>query len=430
MARYAFLTGHNGPQDSGLDNLQFVGNDVKRMDTVLRHPPASYDVVEVTPTGVSPADTLVRFEAMASQCGFNDTLVFYFSGHGHYQRGQLYLIWENTDLNRLVSTSLPISLVKSVFAHSKSRVRLLILDCCHSGAAGEAQFSKGARTPYGNPLFEAARDSASLILTACGRNSMTREIPALESGYLTHLLVEALSSRFAEVDMDQDGLLSVQEFVEWCSRETAAFNQRQPRDARIDPPEIYGDFRSAVYLTAHRVTYSDEFNKNLNDQVREAVASIRTSYEEHKWLDPKQLEILARPLRRVAPTFTDLGILDELLHVGDSAAIFAAAVILHVRRDPSYMEKLVTYIDNERLRGSANWRVLRAVRDTLPSYKLSEEGRGDLVARLRRAAVQRHTKRGPLFAKGTTLQLIRQVCRKLGIPYEMVFTEAQLKELQ
>ena len=94
------------------------------------------------------------------------------------------------------------------------------------------------------------------------------------------------------------------------------------------------------------------------------------------------------------------------------------------------MEKLVTHVDNEKLRGSANWRVLRAVRDTLPAYTLSEEGREDLVARLGRAAIQRPTKRGELFAKNTTLDMIRQICKKLEIPYRSVFTEAQLQALQ
>jgi hypothetical protein len=34
-----------------------------------------------------------------------------------------------------------------------------------------------------------------------------------------------------------------------------------------------------------------------------------------------------------------------------------------------------------------------------------------------------------MFAKGTTLELIKQICRRLRIPNEQVFTEAQLKEL-
>jgi hypothetical protein len=430
MARYAFLSGHNGPKESELDNLNFVGNDVNRIAEVFYNPPSSYDNVYISSINDSPAKTIRDFESMASSCSYHDSLVFYFSGHGHYQRGQLYLIWEETDFSKLISTSLPIALVKSIFANSKAIVRLLILDCCHSGAAGEAQFSKGRLTFYSNPLFEAARDSASLILTACGRNSATREIPELRSGYLTYLLVEALSNRFAEADSDRDGLLSIQEFVEWCSKETTIFNKTRSKNEAIDPPELYGDFRSAVYLTAHRVSYNDKFTENLNNQVRKDVSALRTAFRENKWLDYKQLEILARPLRRVAPTFTDLKILDELFEVADDAAIFAAAVILQIRHDPNYMEKLITHVDNKNIRGSTNWRVLRAVRDTIPSYKLSEQGRKDLIRRLHQAAIQRHTKRGKIFAKGTTLDMIQKICKKLRIPYNEVFAENQLKELR
>jgi hypothetical protein len=426
MARRAFLIGHNGPSDVHLDNLQFVQNDVTNLGAVLNQSPASFDQVQIAQPGLSPAETLHQFEILATGCTHQDSLLLYFSGHGHYHRGQLYLIWEDTDFARLVSTSLPISMIKSVFANSKARVRLLILDCCHSGAAGEAQFTKGSHTPYLGVIYEAARDSASLILTACGRSATTREIPDLKSGYLTHLLVEALSTQFAEADIDDDGLLSITDFMEWCSQQTVVFNQYRPKSEVIASPELYGDFRSAVYLTSQRVFFNDAFNDGLNREVRQAVTALRKAYAENKWLEYQQLENLARPLRRVAPTFTDLSILDELFDTGDDAAIFAAAVILHIRRDRNYMEKLITWIDDGSLRGSANWRVLRAVRDTIPSYQLSEVGRADLIERLRRAALRRETKRGPMFARGTTMDMIRQVCAKLRIPVDQVFTENQL----
>jgi Caspase domain len=430
MSRHAFLIGHNGPRDSQLDTLSYVEQDVRQMKEVLGKAPASYDTVQVATPGSSPAETVRQFEALSSICGYDDTLLLYFSGHGHYQRGQLYLIWEETDFAKLISTSLPILLVKSVFTNSKARVRIMILDCCHSGAAGEAQFSKGTRVPFGNPIFEAARDSASLILTACGRNSTTREVAEFQSGYLTYLLRRALSDRFREADLDRDGLLSIQDFMEWCSTETTTFNEKRARNEGIDPPELYGDFRSAVYLTAQRMSYSNEFNDTLNQKVHKAVERLRIAYRNNKHLTPEQLENYARPIRVAAPGFTDLTILEELFKTADSAAIFAAAAILHVRRDPAYMAKLVAHIDKETLRGSANWRVLRALRDTLPSYQLSEQGRRDLVERLRRAAVQRHTKRGPIFDRGNTLDMIRQVCRKLKIPYEEVFSEIQLEALR
>jgi hypothetical protein len=429
LKRFAFLAGHNGPPDAHLDNLRYVYNDVSRLEQVLARPPASFDQVLVAQTGLSAAELLQQFEALSNDCGYEDMLLLYFSGHGFYQRGQLYLVAESTVLARPVTTALPISSIKSVFANTKARVRLLILDCCHSGAAGEAQFTRGSHAEFSGPIFEAARDSASLILTACGRNAVTREIPEFESGYLTHLLVRALSDQFQNADFDGDGLLSITDFMEWCSRQTAAFNQGRSRLEAIAPPELYGDFRSAVYLTAQRITYSNAFTDSLNEKAVKAVEAVRRAYEETRYLNYKQLENLARPLRRIAPTFTDLRILDELFEKGDSAAIFSAAVILQVRRDPNYMQKLVTWIDDGSLRGSANWRVLRAVRDTLPSYDLSATGRADLIARLQQATVQRETKTGPMFARGTTMDMIRQVCTKLRIPFDQVFTAAQLEHL-
>jgi hypothetical protein len=254
MARIALLAGSNGPPSVKLDNLRFVYDDVDRLAAVLQKAPASYDRIEIVPRGRSARDALESFETLASQATYGDSLLFYFSGHGLVKNQQLYLIWENTDLNRLVTTALPISSVKTVFANSnRAQARLMVLDCCRSGAAGELVFGKATESDFAEPLIEAAREGASVIIAACSKNAVTREIPHLKSGLLTHLLVSALSDRFSEADRDKDGLLSLSDFIGWCADETLALNRSNALSEPLEKPELYGEIRGDVFLTVHRL---------------------------------------------------------------------------------------------------------------------------------------------------------------------------------
>ena len=146
----------------------------------------------------------------------------------------------------------------------------------------------------------------------------------------------------------------------------------------------------------------------------------------------QKLQQLARPIKRAAPTFRRLGILEELFALGTSEAVFAPAVILQIRRDPLYMERLITNIDNRALRGSARWRVLRAVRDTLPSYTLTDSGLSDLLERLENSIKSDRTSTDTILTKGENLHMIAQIARRLKIDLNELFQRAgrRLPDLQ
>ena len=427
MKRCAFVVGRNGPASDGLDNLQFAESDAARMRATLSEGAAAFDKVVVAEATHSSATVLSEFEKVAASCGHDDMLLFYFSGHGHNPRGELFLLFPDSDLTRLVSTALPISAIKAVMAQSRARVRILVLDCCYSGAAGR-ETMRSTNRPEQLPLVEAARDCASIIIAACGRNVVTREDSAFAGGYLTHLLQRALTGDAHDADIDQDGLLSVTDFVEWASRETTRLNtaRRRRPDARLEAPEIYGDFRSQVDLTANHFLVRDS---ELEEEVLEMVEVIREVFRTHGRIDRLYLKNLARPIRSLAPTFTNLRVLDRLFMRHDDAAIFAAATILQIRRDPRYMSQLIGFVNDARLRGAANWRVLRAIRDTIKRYEFTALGLRDFVSRLRDAAKQRDGVDRPRFARGTCLSMIMQILSRVKVAPTEVFTKGQLAEL-
>jgi hypothetical protein len=427
MNRYAYLIGRNGPQSNKMDTLKFAESDAERMAKTLRGESSMF-ATTLADQKKDASSCLAEMEQLAANCGHDDVLLFYFSGHGHNPRGELFLLFPNSDLRRLVTTALPINSVKAIMSASKARVRILVLDCCHSGAAGRETL-KTSQRPQELPLVEAARDSASIIIAACGRNVVTRERPEFEGGFLTHLLCQALEGKSEEADIDQDGLLSVTDFIQWAGDFTRSHNAEHQHkvELQMETPEIYGDFRSQVYLTANRFVVRDD---ELTKELLTSVEPIRSEFAKHRRMKRPRLQTLARPIKSIAATFTKLDVLDALFEKNDDAAIFAAATILQIRRDPRYMSRLVRYVNDDRLRGAANWRVLRAIRDTIARYEFSAIGRRDFIARLREAAKQRDTKKGRKFAKGTSLSMIYQIMQRLSISPEEVFTSIQLQELR
>ena len=332
MRRVAFVAGSNGPSAIGMDNLKYVTNDITKISHVLSQAIAGYSV-ECAQDCSGPGEVISKFEQIASGCGHGDTLLFYFSGHGYLLRGQLFLVWNSTDLSKPVTTAVPVSNLKTILANTRAKVKLMILDCCHSGAAGEKTFAKSGLSTIGEPLIEAAKESASIILSACGRSAVAREVPEFESGYLTHYLVEALSNRFDEAVRDHDGLLSLQDFIGWCSEETTRYNRTRVAEELLECPEVYGDFRSDVFLTTYRVLRDGGFNERLSRRLFESVEKVRRAFEAHKNEVNFQLaDKLASPFRQIASTITDLKLLDQLFLSGDDASIFAAAVILRIRQ--------------------------------------------------------------------------------------------------
>ena len=112
---------------------------------------------------------------------------------------------------------------------------------------------------------------------------------------------------------------------------------------------------------------------SLAREVMAQVERIIVNFAEDKVLTHATLPILAWPIEAVAPTFTNLGVLDELFTKGGDAAIFAAAIILQIRRDPTYMSRLIGCKNDRRLRDVVTWRVLRAVRDTIVRYEFTDD---------------------------------------------------------
>jgi formylglycine-generating enzyme required for sulfatase activity len=222
--RYAILiAGSCYPKEPGLKDLRCPENDVDALDAVLRSP----DFGGFTKTFVFKNrpnhEVLERIETVLGEAGRHNLVLIYFSGHGKLNpAGQLCLATANTKLRALGSTSIPAGSIKSYFDHSASRKKILLLDCCYSGAVGK-DFIRGG---VDEQLQLVSRGQGTFIMTASTGIEVAVEKEGDKYGLFTKHLVQGIRS--GEADKNEDGFVDMQELYEYVHDKVRGEGAQEP----------------------------------------------------------------------------------------------------------------------------------------------------------------------------------------------------------
>ena len=222
--RYAILIASSCyPNEPGLKDLRCPENDVDALDAVLRSPDFGGFAETFVFKNRPSHEVLEKIETVLAEAGRNDLVLIYFSGHGKLNpAGQLCLATANTKLRALGSTSIPAGSIKSYFDHSASRKKILLLDCCYSGAVGK-DFAKGG---VGEQLQLMSRGQGTFIMTASTGIEVAVEKEGDTYGLFTKHLVEGIRS--GEADKDEDGFVDMQELYEYVHEKVRGEGAQEP----------------------------------------------------------------------------------------------------------------------------------------------------------------------------------------------------------
>ncbi|MBD1806315.1 SUMF1/EgtB/PvdO family nonheme iron enzyme [Microcoleus sp. FACHB-SPT15] len=247
--RRAFVVGSNGP--TNLSPLRYARKDAERIKACLEGSRCGFEVMSPQ-FGAKPFEVREQLYEFAESCTSEDTFVCYFSGHGILEKGALFLLWDNTEINRLGTTSILVSDIIQAFRFCKAHSTLLILDCCHAGAAVNMT---GLRNAVGEPIEELIHPNNHLVLMASDRLERARELEELEGGFLTTNICSALGDKFHEADENNDNKLSIQELMQWLT-ERAREHNRQFSDKRVPYPYTFGQERGNFFLSRDDSTWT------------------------------------------------------------------------------------------------------------------------------------------------------------------------------
>lgn len=222
--RYAILIASSSyPKEPGLKDLRCPENDVDALDAVLRSPDFGGFSKTFVFKNRPSHEVLERIETVLGEAGRDDLVLIYFSGHGKLNpAGQLCLATANTKLRALGSTSIPAGAIKSYFDHSASRKKILLLDCCYSGAVGK-DFIRGG---VDEQLQLVSRGQGTFIMTASTGIEVAVEKEGDKNGLFTKHLVQGIRS--GEADKNEDGFVDMQELYEYVHEKVQGEGAQEP----------------------------------------------------------------------------------------------------------------------------------------------------------------------------------------------------------
>lgn len=218
--RLALLIGNTKFENSkSFPPLRTPVHDVQDFAAALQ----KYGDFEIFDTLINATNETInqQIENLFSQVERDDLTLFYYSGHGYRgPDGRHYLVALNTQPNLLRSTGVSEAFIQDIMSNSRSRQRIVILDCCFSGA-----FAEGRKSGVGEPLqFDELRGEATAILASSGTIQYSFEERGRNSLFTQFLLG---GIEMGEAAQDEDGNISIGGLFNYAEQRVRAMRPEQ-----------------------------------------------------------------------------------------------------------------------------------------------------------------------------------------------------------
>lgn len=237
--RAALLVATSKYSDPTLKSLRSPVGDTTALEGVL----TSVCGFDVRRRIDEPSYTIAReVGAFLDNRRIDDLLLLYFSCHGVLSdTGRLFYAAIDTDVKQPLVTAVPADLINELMDQSASRSKVLILDCCHSGAVGRGMSPKsGGRVD----LREKFRGGGRVIITASTATEYAFEDDNITGSGAGSIFTSALVNGLATgaADLDRDGAITVHELFDYVAQEV---RERTPKQT---PAKWSFDEREEIVL--------------------------------------------------------------------------------------------------------------------------------------------------------------------------------------
>ena len=244
--RRALLIGINHYYlDETICNLQYCVNDVVELDKILSDElrgnfssqllHSQIDDVKGHPTR---SNIMSLTSLLANNSESNDSILFYFAGHGFEQEGVNYLLPADSRHNVLSDTAISLSWVKETLNKSLARKKLVIIDACHSGSKIGRSNSVPMSRSFHEEMFSEAEGFA--VLSSCKIGQLSYDYPEKNHGVFSYYLLEGLRG---QADSDNDGIITVPETNNYVSKKLHEWSLK--KEMQQNPTfeyKVSGDF--------------------------------------------------------------------------------------------------------------------------------------------------------------------------------------------
>ncbi|MFB3922953.1 MAG: tetratricopeptide repeat protein [Terriglobia bacterium] len=268
--KHALLVASSEYEDPHFRRLEAPEKDVKALARVLGDQAlgAFHDVKILLN---EPRDALLlQIEEFFAERERDDLLLLYFSGHGiKDEDGRLYYAAQNTLHKRLVSTAVPAYQVNDLIGKSRSRRKILLLDCCYSGAFSKAFLAKGDDAVGVMEEFRQGQGLVTLTASDAFQYSFEEEQGGAGGVHsiFTRALIEGIET--GQADEDGDQLISLDELYHYVYEQVRSRNPRQN-------PRKSGDVEGDIIVAQNpRPPRPVELNPKLQEAIESPFPEVR-----------------------------------------------------------------------------------------------------------------------------------------------------------
>lgn len=186
MTRYAILIGCD--EYTNFSDICFCNADVELMRSTLTQYCDYEDVnteiiFQYKGCDETPDVIYSRLQTMIDKAEREDTVLFYFAGHGAKEGDKGYLLLSDSSARDYNTTALDLRKINEILCNPKVN-GIIILDACHSGINARNTFS---------PLFlETINDTGCITLASCSENQESNPYPERGHGVFTYYLCDEI----------------------------------------------------------------------------------------------------------------------------------------------------------------------------------------------------------------------------------------------
>lgn len=295
--RLALLIGNTNFEDNQtFHTLYTPANDVEDFAETLR----TYGNFEPVKTLVDArADTIKRaIDNLFNQAEYDDLVLLYYSGHGYRGHdGRHYLIAEDSQSDLILSSGIQDTFIHDALKNSRAQHRVIILDCCFSGA-----FVSGRKGGTGEPLLlEELAGEGTVVLASSNTIQHSFLEETCHNSLFTRYLLRGINT--GQADNDQDGFISIDELFKYVDQ-----NVRYTRPDQSPLKTVSnGEGEIIIARNPHNpaIKLPADIEAMLPSEDRDTQQVARKRLKELAQGDNKALAILARETLEELPKIMD-----------------------------------------------------------------------------------------------------------------------------
>jgi uncharacterized caspase-like protein len=238
---WILLVGVNEYEDrQNLSSLQYSALDCQGLGEALKEATASFTNKEVIihHDFVSQCPQLIEVQQsiqhIIKSAGKDDTILFYFSGHGilETKTQQVVLCLADTNTQDLLVTGLPLNNLLKQLSNCAASQQLVWLDACHSGGMtlrGTASLNDPSSQLVETLRHKAAESQGFYALLSCDQTQQSWEFPELGHGVFTYYLMRGLRGEAA----DTQGIIEADALYQYVYHQTLRYIDKTNQQIRL-----------------------------------------------------------------------------------------------------------------------------------------------------------------------------------------------------